>query len=191
VTRAELYGLLDQRMREPSRADEIEASIWSACGCERAILVSDLSGFTRITKQKGILHFLCAFRSVVQAGEALFREHGALFWKTDADNLMATFPDVAAAAAVALALARSDFGEVGCCLGLGFGRILQLEDDLFGDEVNVTYKLGEDVAEPGQVLVSEPAARRLDGAALGGPETLRIGTLALPYYRLLEVKTFR
>jgi len=41
------------------------------------------------------------------------------------------------------------------------------------------------VAEPGQVLVSESAASRLRGASLAGPETLRIGTLALPYYRLL------
>jgi len=41
------------------------------------------------------------------------------------------------------------------CLGLGFGRVLKLTDDVFGDEVNLAYKLGEDLAVVAEILVTD------------------------------------
>jgi len=184
VKRDDLYQRLDERLRDPARAQTIDDALWRELGAERAVLVSDLSGFTRLTKQKGILHFLCAFRRVCLEAEEVFRRNGVLFWKTDADNLMAAFAEVEPAVQAAAALARTDFGDVRCCLGIGWGRILQLEDDLFGDQVNVAYKLGEDIADPGQVLLSAQAAALVDAARLDGPDTATVGGLELPYFRL-------
>src|SRR5262249_44979441 len=151
--RDDLYRLLDQRNREAARVAEIDARLWADCGVERAVLVTDLTGFTRITKQAGILHFLAQFRRVVCTAQPLFRAAGASFWKMEADDLMAAFATVEVALGVARELAQTDFGEVAVCAGVAWGRILQFEDDLFGDAVNVAYKLGEDVAEAGEVLV--------------------------------------
>lgn len=52
--------------------------------------------------------------------------------------------------------------------GIGYGEVLNLEHDLFGLEVNLASKLGEDLAEPGDVLLT-PAA-----AAAAGPLARRL-----------------
>ena len=184
MKRDDLYRLLDERNRDAARADAIDAHLWDHCGCERAVLVTDLTGFTRITKQEGILHFLAQFRRVVCVAEPLFRDAGATFWKMEADDLLAAFPDVERALSAARALAAADFGEVAVCAGVAWGRILQLDDDLFGDAVNVAYKLGEDVAKAGQVLIDEAAARCLSAEALHGPLEVETGGLTLPYFVL-------
>jgi adenylate cyclase len=184
VTREELFARLDEANRDTERAAEIEAAIWREAGHHRAILVSDLSGFTKTTKRKGILHFLGIFRQVVAFAEPLFARSGARFWKTSADNMLASFDRVEAALDAARGLARIEFADgIRCCVGLGYGPILQLENDLFGDEVNIAYKLGEDVAGPGEVLVSSPAAAQVSSARLEGPLQAPVGGLDIPYYR--------
>jgi len=96
---------------------------------------------------------------------------------------MATFPSVSNALSAAAEMTKAPIGEVNLCVGIGYGRILQLDDDLFGDEVNVAYKLGEDVAGPGEVLVSEAAAMKTT-VKLDGPQWTEIGRTTLTYYRL-------
>jgi adenylate cyclase len=183
VKREDLYRWLDERNREFARAKEIDAKLWHECGTERAVLVTDLTGFTRITKAEGILHFLAMFRQVVCTAEPLFRAHGANFWKMEADDLMASFPEVEQALEVARKLTETDFGEVSVCAGVAWGRILELEDDLFGDAVNVAYKLGEDTAKAGEVLLDENAAQKVLHA-VDGPLVVETGGLQLPYYVL-------
>jgi class 3 adenylate cyclase len=183
VKRDELFRLLDVRNREQERTEEIDQRLWSECGVQRAVLVTDLTGFTRITKREGILHFLAQFRRVVCMAEPLFEAAEASFWKMEADDLMAAFPSVERALEVARVLAQADFGEVAVCAGIAWGRILQFEDDLFGDAVNVAYKLGEDVAKAGEVLVDENAAQ-LVADVVEGPCYVETGGLRLPYFVL-------
>ena len=183
MKRDELYRLLDQRNREVARVDEIDQRVWEECGVERAVLVTDLTGFTRITKREGILHFLAQFRRVVCTAEPLFAKAGASFWKMEADDLMAAFPSVHAALGVARVLASTDFGEVAVCAGVAWGRILQFEDDLFGDAVNVAYKLGEDTAKAGEVLLDENAAKHVQ-EQVDGPLLAETGGIELPYFVL-------
>jgi class 3 adenylate cyclase len=46
--------------------------------------------------------------------------------------------------------------QVLLCIGLGFGRVLRIGDsDVFGAEVNAASKLGEDIAEAWEILVTE------------------------------------
>lgn len=183
MKREDLYRWLDERNRELVRAQEIDAKLWHECGVERAVLVTDLTGFTRITKAEGILHFLALFRRVVCTAEPLFRDAGASFWKMEADDLMASFPSVERAIEVGRALADADFGEVSVCAGVAWGRILELEDDLFGDAVNVAYKLGEDTASAREVLLDEHAAQKVLPLC-DGPRVIETGGLELPYYVL-------
>lgn len=185
MTRADFYRLLDQAVAAPDRAAVIHADIWSQVGADCAILVSDLTGFTRLTKAKGVLHFLAGFRRAMHLAEPAVQRHGARFHKTAADNLLATFPDVPAAVAAARDMLREPVGDgIEFCVGIGYGRILHLEDDVFGDEVNVAYKLGEDVAKGGEVLLSAAAATRVPGETLDGPLQAVTGHVDVVHYRL-------
>ena len=46
------------------------------------------------------------------------------------------------------------------CIGIEYGSLLRLADDAFGDPVNIAFKLGEDVAEPNEILIGNTAFDR-------------------------------
>ena len=49
------------------------------------------------------------------------------------------------------------------CLGIGYGRILRIGDEeIFGAEVNAASKLGEDIAGPGEILITDSCRAKLD-----------------------------
>lgn len=183
MTREQLYRRLDKRSRHAARSAGFDRKLWRELGHECAVLVSDLSGFTRITRQAGVIHFLSIFRQTLRIAEPVIEKHGAFFWKTAADNIVAAFPSVASAAEVGRALRNVDVEGVRFCIGIGYGRVLRLRDDIFGDEVNVAFKLGEDVAGPGDVLFSEAAARGMK-SALRGPRSATFSGLPHAYYEL-------
>ena len=90
--------------------------------------------------------------------------------KVEADSLMLAFPDAPSACrgvdAMEQALRRLNRGrptneQLAFSYGIGFGQVLELEDDVFGLEVNLASKLGEDLARPGEVLLTPSAAETL------------------------------
>ena len=50
--------------------------------------------------------------------------------------------------------------------GIGYGDVLDLDEDMFGLEVNLASKLGEDLAEPGEALLTPSAAAAVSAATL-------------------------
>jgi class 3 adenylate cyclase len=197
--REELYRKLDQRLADPSIGERQDAEIWREIGVERALLVMDLSGFTRLTRSRGILHFLTVYRRAIGlVVPAIAKARGRIV-KREADNVLATFVDVGdavdAAQAIVEASAAIDahLGEddrVYPCLGIGFGRMLELTDDVFGDEVNLAFKLGEDIARRGEILLTEAAMRALRArsgdARAPDAEALDVvvGGVDVPYFKL-------
>jgi adenylate cyclase len=205
ISRVELYRYLEPWNFTPPDPDAnrgLEDELWARAGRVRAVLISDMSGFTRITRARGILHFLALFQQAHQIGARLFERHGGRFLKTAADNLFALFDTTGAAAACAESMLHeadklnagvpSADGHVKLCLGIGFGKILELSDDAFGDQVNVAFKLGEDIAEPGQILLSAEAAADLRqstthhdlAALLQGPRQVEVGGVQLEHWLL-------
>ncbi|MEM7294546.1 MAG: adenylate/guanylate cyclase domain-containing protein, partial [Pseudomonadota bacterium] len=48
------------------------------------------------------------------------------------------------------------------CIGIGYGEVLNAgHEGCFGNEVNVASKLGEDTADPGEILLTESAYNAL------------------------------
>ena len=92
--------------------------------------------------------------------------------KTEADNVFATFDDVPQALAAARAIQRSldaantflpEDWDLHAAIGIGYGPMLLVgEDDLFGSEMNIASKLGEDVAGRGEILLSSAARERVE-----------------------------
>jgi adenylate cyclase len=150
-----LARLLDDAIERRAEA-QLATDLDRLFGIDVAVLVIDMADFTVDTASFGIAHELLTIRRMQLAATPIITAHAGRLVKADADNLFCLFPDVAQALAAALEIVAVTPSSA----GIGFGRILDLGDDLFGDEVNRASKLGEDIAEHGEVLLSEAAKRR-------------------------------
>lgn len=167
-TRDQLFRAL--RKRTPANADEVDAKLESLCARDAAVMMCDSSGFTRKTHDYGILQFLAAMTAAYDATIPLVEKRGGSVIAHGADNLLAVFPDATAAADAALDMMRllekrnagaHDRDQFHLCIGLHWGKILRLKDDVYGDKVNVASKIGEDLASADEVLITGDFEARL------------------------------
>jgi class 3 adenylate cyclase len=162
---AELSALLDQRLEPNADLEAIDARIWERFGQTWAVVFTDLTGFSRLVAEFGIIHFLQEIRQQRRLFEPIVHAHGGFLLKEEADSMLLLFPTAAAAIDASIAMhRRSHEVNVGrkpedrvlLCAGIGYGRVLRVGDrDVFGQEVNAASKLGEDLAKAGDVLVTE------------------------------------
>ena len=156
----------------------------------RAILISDMSGFSRQTEQHGVLHFLERIHRMQQIAIQITTDHRAIVCKLDADNVFAGFDAPLQAIEAALALRAACAGEdIVVSLGIGWGDVLDLDgSDLFGHEVNLASKLGEDIATRGEVLLTASAWEALsDQAWQAEPRHAVISGLQVAHYCLVDL----
>jgi len=145
----------------------IEDTIWQDYGLELAVMILDMSGFSLLVQRHGIIHYLGMVRRMQVACEPVVKQFGGQIVKFEADNLFATFLTSAKAvhAAVSINIAINamntitpDNQDLAVSIGIGYGRILRIpEHDFFGNEVNLASKLGEDIASPREILLTEAA----------------------------------
>ena len=190
---AELSRLLDARNEHPESLAEIDGEIWRRFGHTRAVLVLDMCGFSRLTMRYGITHFLAMIRRLQTLVRPVIAEGGGRLVKTEADNVFATFDDVPPALATARAIQRSldaantylpEDWDLHAGIGIGYGPILLIGDqDLFGSEMNVASKLGEDVAARGEILLSSAARERVASEFDATEIAVELSGLTLRAYR--------
>ena len=191
----ELAELLDARNEHPESLADIDAEIWRRFGRTQAVLVLDMCGFSRLTMRYGITHFLAMIRRLRVLVRPVVAAAGGRVVKAEADNLFAVFDDVPAALAAARAIHGRltaanaflpDDWDLHAGIGIGYGPVLLVgAGDLFGSEMNVASKLGEDVAERGDILLSSSARERLPESADSFDElALEMSGLALRAYKL-------
>ena len=182
---------------------EAEQDIWERFGETCAILVLDSTGFSRTTKRKGIVYFLSLIAQMRQIARTLCEAHGALSARFEADNLFAEFSTPAQALTVALALheqiAAADLllyddeaYRVG--IGIGYGEVLRTQrEGVFGHEMNLASKLGEDTSEGGDTLLTLAAFEALtdqEGLVVSHHRA-SISGVDFPYVRLKKILTTR
>lgn len=190
-SRARLDELLSRIIDHPEERVAITAQIERDFTRRGAILVLDMSGFSRTTQVHGVVSFLLMIHQMRLLAEPAIAQHGGQLVKGEADNLYCLFPTVEEAVAAARETIRR-LNTVNVLLpagrrlyasiGIGFGDILVPGHDLFGDEVNLASKLGEDVAQGGMILLTEAARAHLDAAVPTTPERASISGLALTYH---------
>jgi adenylate cyclase len=161
----DLAAMLAVRNQPDADRAAIDSLIFQRFGCNKAVMFTDLVGFSRRVEEFGILHFL----QLIQESEALFlpliKLHGGRCLKRDGDSLMVLFdlPTDALGAALAMIDAtiavnplRPPEQRIDICIGLGYGEVLLIDDnEVWGAEVNAASKLGEEVAEGGELLATE------------------------------------
>jgi adenylate cyclase len=100
--RAYLESLLQERNEHPERMAEIDAKINETFRQNYAILVMDMSGFSRTTVRYGIIHFLAMIHRMHGIVKPIISECGGTVVKEEADNIFAVFPDVKSAVEAAI-----------------------------------------------------------------------------------------
>lgn len=203
TTRARLFESLDQRSGTQSELEAFDKVLWDRLGTDGAVLVTDLSGFTKTTKKHGIVHFLSIFRRFQRSSLPLFNKHGGSLMKQEADDLIGLFERTEDAVAAALDMFQTVWSlnakchrddRIGLSIGIDHGRFLKLADDAFGDPINVAYKLGEDIAKSGEILLSKRAYEGLGGGLavrsewIGKIMTTRVGGVEVEYYPVVPVE---
>jgi len=160
---------------DPAERKIIEKTLWENYGQEQAVFVLDMSGFTRLTRKFGIIHYLSMVRRMQLTTAPIVKSFDGYMIKYDADNCFAIFPTPLNAVNAAIAmqhafnaanLLTADDLDIRVACGIDFGKILVVgNEDCFGDAVNRASKLGEDIAEAGDILVTKEAMQMIPGEA--------------------------
>jgi adenylate cyclase len=169
--RDRLRALLSERNQNPDAVARIDREIVSAFGRRVAILALDMCDFTAISGRLGIIHYLAMIEEMAGAATPAVTANRGVVVKQEADNLFAAFerPEDALEAALDIFLAFAavnsvvpDERDLYGCVGIGYGdAILVGHEDVFGAEVNLACKLGEDLARRHEILLTRAACEAL------------------------------
>jgi len=190
---------LDQYAKSPNARERraLERELFDRYGANRAVIVTDMAGFSRTVDQHGIVHYLAMIRRCQRDLVPALREYGGQVLRCEADNSYALFEDPRAALEAAVeaqrrikasnAHAQEDL-RVGIGMGIGYGTLLlRGKTDAFGHELNLASKLGEDLSNAGEILLSEAMCRKL---RLKPPKVEAresdVSGLHLPYFAYLN-----
>jgi adenylate cyclase len=192
--RAYLNQLLSERNQHAERAAEIDREIVRSFERRVAILAMDMCGFTEISLTHGIIHFLAMIRQMEEVATPAITGNGGRVVKQEADDIFAIFAEPAQALEAALDILRAFTAinnvlpperQLHGSIGIGFGDTLVIGDeDMFGSEMNVACKLGEDIAGRDEILITTAAYTALPPARyLCKPVHFALGDLDIHCYR--------
>jgi adenylate cyclase len=175
---------------------KIEETLWRDYGAEYAVFVLDMSGFSLLTRQHGIVHYLSMVRRMQLTTEPIVKSYGGIMIKYEADNCFAVFPDPLSAVNAAIAmqhaftaenLLTSDDLDIHISCGIDYGKILVIgHEDCFGEPVNRASKIGEDLAAAGEIFVTKEAMDMIppEAGIRSREMSLSISGIVIPAYAI-------
>jgi adenylate cyclase len=133
-----------------------------------AIVFVDLSGFTRLTRERGDESAVLAASSLQREADAAATRHRGRLVKLLGDGAMLRLSDAVVGVSAALDLVETMSGEgvVSSHAGVHTGPVIERDLDIYGQTVNLASRIA-DAAGPGEVLVSEAVAQATADAAFG------------------------
>jgi adenylate cyclase len=177
---ARLWKLVEERMQQGADTDAIDQRIWDLFGEEWAVVFTDLAGFSRQVATFGIIHFLQVMLEQQRLLLPIIESHDGILIKIEADSFLILFKKASQALQCAVAMQkkcqavnarRPAEEQIVLCCGIGFGKLLKIGDeDVFGHEVNVASKLGEDTAKGNEILVTRAAKEAMADAGVSWEE---------------------
>ena len=172
---ARLWKLVEARSQPGADVVAIDQRIWDLFGEEWAIVFTDLAGFSRQVAKFGIVHFLQIMLEQKHLLLPIVEDHDGILIKVEADSFLILFKQPAHALRCAVAMQkkcasvnarRSPEEQIVLCAGIGYGKMLKIgDDDVFGHEVNLSSKLGEDIAKGEEILVTRAVRDAIPEAA--------------------------
>jgi adenylate cyclase len=210
TTNARAHDALDEfnalienfsRCRNSGQRLQAERALWDRFGTAGTAFISDMAGFSSTSRAFGICHFLKLIRQAREIIAPTILEHDGLFLKCDADNCYAFFesPDAAISASLDIngkLFQRNQDEEpedhIFVAVGIDYGDMLLIgSDDYYGDPVNTASKLGEDIADRAQILVTKRALAKASYQLPPNHEEMvaRISDIEIEYIKL-QVREF-
>lgn len=160
-----------------------------------AVLFADISGSVGIYASKGDTVAFKLNDSCLRILEGEVTKYGGREIKRAGDAVLAVFdsPTEAVRAATGMVLATDDPGEVFCKegvlvrVGISYGKVVEAEGDVYGDQVNVAARLTS-LAGPGEILLTDSVYNALsremqEAARLINQIALRGRAISVPVYR--------
>ena len=144
-----------------SEKKNIEKEIWELYGTKGAIAIWDMSDFTRITQERGIVYFLSLIEKMKSNCQPIIQKHNGTSIRILADDIFAKFDTMNDAINCAIDIREwcEDQEDIEMSCGISYGKFLEVRDDennlvnVFGDPVNKAFRLGEDTADNGEILI--------------------------------------
>lgn len=133
-----------------------------------AIVFVDLSGFTRLTEERGDETAVRTATALQRKADAAATRHGGRLVKLLGDGAMLRFPEpiVGTKAALDLVEMMSGQGALSARAGVHAGPVIERDLDVFGRTVNLASRIA-DAAQAGEVLASGSVVEAAREAALG------------------------
>lgn len=155
--------VLDARIAAEDANDEARAQSKDADLKARmqrtSVFISDMSGFSKLTKEKGIAWFLAQIRRMERVAQPLLLKHRVELVKQYGDDLFIVSDDPGRLVAFAreflnaLSVEAQRGHPLRVSIGIATGDVLRVGNDVFGDAVNRASKLGEDLGEAEELLL--------------------------------------
>lgn len=174
----------------------IETVLWREFGRRMLVFVLDMSGFSLLTRKYGVVHYLSLVKRMQLTTLPIIEKHNGTFIKFEADNCYAMFDAVLPAVHASIELNAvfnamnqytQDPFDIRISIGMDYGDVLLTGGpDYFGDTVNRACKLGEDIAGPGEIILTETAFAQLPAEAgfEGRPLELSISGIPQKAFKL-------
>lgn len=141
-----------------------------------AICFVDLTGYTRLTEERGDRFAADVAARLASLVKGIARRRGGSPIRWLGDGGMFHFRDPAGAVEAGLDMVEQApaIGLPPAHIGIHAGPVIFQDGDVYGRTVNLASRLAS-VAQAGEVVVSEEVARRAEGVAFGdlGPVTLK------------------
>ena len=197
-TSQQFYDHLSDFSREDDieKRKAIEKTILDNYGTKGAVLILDMSGFSLLTQKHGIVHYLSLVNRMRITSEPIINSHDGDVIKFEADNCYAVFSNTASAIQASIDLNHAFSAsnilapeelDINISIGIDYGNILIIEEnDLFGNPVNRASKLGEDISDPGEILVTKEAMNEVSDEAgiTGDLLNMSISGIKIDIYRI-------
>lgn len=192
----ELFETIREYLKNNIDFQTMRKELWQKFGGRCATLVLDCCKFTRITQESGIVHFLVCLLKLNEMIKPIVEKHGCLSYRSEEDNIYAEFktPDQALAASLeanqavkSAKLMLNDNEPFQICIGIGYGDVLCTKNNgVFGDEMNLASKLGEDIAGGEEILLTEAAFASIENKYKTNfkRKSITISGVQISYYSL-------
>jgi adenylate cyclase len=133
-----------------------------------AIVFVDLSGFTRLTRERGDESAVHVATSLQRRADEAARRYGGRLVKLLGDGAMLHLTDATAGVNTALVLVETMSGEgaLASHAGVHVGSVIERDLDVFGQTVNLASRIAN-VAGPGEVLASEAVVEAAGDSSFG------------------------
>lgn len=176
-----------------SAASRIDSEFGKDC----TVMVSDFSSFLGLTREKGTALALSMVEKAHEIAAPILSTLGGKALRTELDSLVVTFDKTMDAVMAARALSRafeehnskqSGGAKLSICLGIGAGRMIVTENQVFGEQAIMASRLGEAVEGELEVRLTPQAyeaIKNMESLHFARAEPVRIGGVEITPYKLI------